>query len=201
MSRFNLKKGDRFTIEKSESWRKIKVELAGEGDTDLDASTFLVGEDGSIHNDADFVYYNSEFRQEPFDRAKHGNKKRYLAEVRPMSADGSVLGSIDMREGGGNSEVINVDLDKVSPEIYEIIFVATVHSGENFGNVGNPKIIVSNDETGEELCDYALNQEFSSEDAVEVAKLICDEDGEWKFEAVGMGYDGGLETLIGIYAE
>ena len=107
MGRFNISKGDRFKIAKSEGLSKIKVQLNWASGADLDASTFLCGDEGVILDEAGFVFYNSENREKPFDRTVYGNKKRWMAETRPMSADGAVLGSLDDRDGG-DGEVIDV---------------------------------------------------------------------------------------------
>lgn len=199
MGRFNLNKGDRFNLKKSEGLNKIHVHLDWQG-ADLDASTFLCGDDQLIINDAAFVFYNSENRSEPFDVAKFGNKKRWRAETRPMSADGAVLGSIDDRSGNGGED-IDVDLSRVDPKVQTIYFCATVfEEGKTFGDVSTPMIIVTNAETGEELCSYELAEQFSDEDAATIAKLSIDVEGDWSFEAVGEGHAGGLQTLIDIYA-
>ena len=194
MGRFNISKGERFKIAKSEGLSKIQVCLNWNSDADLDASTFMCGDEGVILNDAGFVFYNSENREKPFDRSIFGNKRRWMAEVRPMSADGAVLGSIDDRDGG-KGELIDVDLDKVDPQITEIVFVATIHEGDK-----EAYISVINAENDEELCRYELNEAFTSETAVSVAKLVINEDGDWNFEPIGIGHAGGLETLSDIYA-
>ena len=79
MGRFNLSKGERFKIAKSEGLSKIKVVLDWNSDADLDASTFLCGDEGVILDDAGFVFYNSENREQPFDRAVFGNKRKWMA--------------------------------------------------------------------------------------------------------------------------
>lgn len=166
----------------------------------LDASTFLCGDEGVILDDAGFVYYNSENREKPFDRAVYGNKRKWMSETRPMSSDGAVLGSFDDRDGG-SGEQIDVDLDKVDPNICEIVFVVSIHDeGKTFGDVNGAFISVVNAENDEELCRYELTEAFTEETALSVAKLIVNEDGDWDFEAVGVGHVGGLETLIDIYA-
>lgn len=205
MGRFNISKGDRFKIAKSEGLSRIKVLLnwsCGDDD-DLDASTFLCGDEGVILDDADFVFYNSENREKPFDRAVYGNKKHWKAETRPVSADGAVLGSLDDRDGK-KGEIIDVNLDNVNPKVSEIVFVVTIHEGDKkgvtFGDIKDAYIAIINAENDEELCRYELNETFTSETAVSVAKLIINEDGDWEFEAMGIGHTGGLETLIDIYA-
>ncbi len=200
MGRFNLSKGERFKIAKSEGLSKIKVVLDWNSDADLDASTFLCGDEGVILDDAGFVFYNSENREKPFDRAVFGNKRKWMAETRPMSSDGAVLGSLDDRNGG-SGEQIDVDLDKVDPNVCEIVFVVSIHDeGMTFGDVKDAFISVVNSVNDEELCRYELNEAFTEETALSVAKLVVNEDGDWEFEAVGVGHVGGLETLIDIYA-
>lgn len=200
MGRFNLSKGERFKIAKSDGLSKIKVVLDWDSDADLDASTFLCGDEGVILDDAGFVFYNSENREKPFDRAVYGNKRRWMAETRPMSSDGAVLGSLDDRDGD-SGEQIDVNLDKVDPNICEIVFVVSIHDeGKTFGDVKGAFISVVNAENDEELCRYELAEAFTKETALSVAKLVVNEDGDWEFEAVGVGHVGGLETLIDIYA-
>ena len=200
MGRFNLSKGERFKIAKSEGLSKIKVVLDWNSDADLDASTFLCGDEGVILDDAGLVFYNSENREQPFDRAVFGNKRKWMAETRPMSSDGAVLGSLDDRNGG-SGEQIDVDLDKVDPNVCEIVFVVSIHDeGMTFGDVKDAFISVVNAVNDEELCRYELNEAFTEETALSVAKLVVNEDGDWEFEAVGVGHVGGLETLIDIYA-
>lgn len=200
MGRFNLSKGERFKIAKSDGLSKIKVVLDWDSDADLDASTFLCGNEGVILDDAGFVFYNSENREKPFDCTVYGNKRRWMAETRPMSSDGAVLGSLDDRDGD-SGEQIDVDLDKVDPNVCEIVFVVSIHDeGKTFGDVKGAFISVINAENDEELCRYELAEAFTKETALSVAKLVVNEDGDWEFEAVGVGHVGGLETLIDIYA-
>ena len=200
MGRFNLSKGERFKIAKSDGLSKIKVVLDWDSDADLDASTFLCGDEGVILDDAGFVFYNSENREKPFDRAVYGNKRRWMEETRPMSSDGAVLGSLDDRDGD-SGEQIDVDLDKVDPNVCEIVFVVSIHDeGKTFGDVNGAFISVINAENDEELCRYELAEAFTKETALTVAKLVVNEDGDWEVEAVGVGHVGGLETLIDIYA-
>lgn len=216
MSRFQIEKGERFQLAKNEGLEQIQVDLAWKSGADLDASAFLVGEDGLINDDADFVFYNSKNRAnpetgefEPFDRAKHGNKKAWQAATVPVSADGSVLGSADDLGDGDDdsddaSETMHVNLTKVGAKIREIIFCVTIYHGEEAGvtfkDVRSPSITITNEDTGEELCRYDLKERFSTETAVEAAKLLVNGEGEWEFEALGEGHDGGMQTLIDIYA-
>lgn len=208
MGRFNLNKGQTFNLSKESGLSKIKVELGWKSGADLDACAFLLGSDGMIQNNADFVFYNSENREQPFDRQKHLNKKNWRAMTRPMSADGSVMGSIDDLgdddEGEDASEEMHVDLNKVDPSVTEIVFCVTIYNGDTegttFGSVRNPYISIINEESDEELCRYNLNENFSQETSVVAGSLLCDENGDWNFQATGQGYMGGMQGLIDIYA-
>lgn len=120
MGRFNLKKGDRFSLSKESGLNKIQVDLTWKSGADLDASAFLLGADGVIMDDADFVFYKSEKRSEPWNRDKFGTKVNWREETIPVSADGSVLGSADDlgdgeedTESDDASETMHVILDKV----------------------------------------------------------------------------------------
>ena len=192
MARFQIEKGERFALDKSEGLEKVQIDLNWKSGADLDASAFLVGTD----------------ELEPFNKVVHGNKVHWRSVTVPVSADGSVLGSPDDlgddEEGDEAGETMHVDLSKVSPKVQEIIFCVTIYHGDKngvtFGAVREPSITISNEETGEELCKYNLKENFSTETAVEAAKLVCNDEGEWEFEAVGEGHDGGMQTLIDIYA-
>lgn len=206
MGKFNLKKldgGDRFALSKSLGLDNIRVELTWQKG-DLDAQAWLLNLDGIIVNDEGFVFYNSANRTEKFDRAKFGNKKKYRDSTRPLSADGAVLGPKDELKGG--IETINICLSKIAPEVQEVAISATVYVPndddiETFGEVENAKITVIDEESGEALCFYALSKDYKSEDALVAARFIINDEGEWEFEAVGNGYNGGLQTLVDMYTE
>lgn len=208
MARFNLNKGDRFALDKNSGLSKIQVDLNWKSGADLDATAFLLGEDGVILEDADFVYYKSNFRSEGYDRHKFGSKNNWRCETVPMSFDGSVLGSSDDLgdgddDGGEDAgETMHVDLNKVRPAVSEIVFCVTIYDEDgkqSFKDVRDPQIVITNEENGEEICRYNLKERFSTETAVVAGALVLNEDGEWEFEAIGKGYDGGLQTLVDMY--
>lgn len=206
MGKFNLKKldgGERFTLKKSLDLDNIRVELTWQHG-DLDTQAWLLSDDGVIVNDEGFVFYNSENRTEPWDKAKFGNKKNYLNSTRPLSADGAVMGAKDELDGG--IETINICLSKIAPEVQEVAVSATVYvpnedNVTTFGQVQDAKITVIDEESGEPLCFYELTKDYQSEDAVVVGRFVINDDGEWDFQPVGNGYNGGLETLVDMYTE
>jgi stress response protein SCP2 len=206
MGKFNLKKldsGERFSLSKSLGLDNIRVELTWQKG-DLDAQAWLLNSDGIIVNDEGFVFYNSTNRTDSFDRAKYGNKKNYLSNTRPISADGAVLGPKDELQGG--IETINICLSKIAPEVQEVAISATVYvpnpdNVETFGQVENAKITVIDEDSDEALCCYELSKDYQTEDACVAARFVINEEGEWDFEAVGNGYGGGLQTLVDMYTE
>lgn len=206
MGKFNLKKlegGERFKLAKDLGLDNIRVELTWENG-DLDVQAWLLNSDAIIVNDEGFVFYNSENRTEPFDKAKFGPKKNWLKSTRPMSADGAVLGAKDELRGG--IETVNISLSKIAPEVQEVAITATVYVPNDdgvttFGEVKNGRITVIDEDSDQTLCFYELSEDYQSEDALVAGRFILNDDGEWEFEAVGNGYNGGLQTLVDIYTE
>ena len=181
----SLEKGQRIEIGLS----KVSVVLGwdpneGSGfDFDLDASAFMLGANKKLPKDEYFVFYNNQ-----------------------KSPDGSVESTGDDLTGGnsdgGDDETLNVDLTKVDPQVQEIIFTATIYKAEerkqNFGQVRNSYIRIYNSITNEEIARYDLDEDFSIETAVEFGRLYR-RNGEWKFEAMGIGNKGGLQALVNKY--
>lgn len=181
----SLEKGQRIEIGLS----KVSVGLGwdpneGSGfDFDLDASAFMLGSNQKLPKDDFFVFYNNQ-----------------------KSPDGAVESTGDDLTGGnsdgGDDETLNVDLTKVDSQVQEIIFTATIYKAEerkqNFGQVRNSYIRIYNSITNEEIARYDLDEDFSIETAVEFGRLYR-RNGEWKFEAMGIGNKGGLQALVNKY--
>jgi tellurium resistance protein TerD len=146
---------------------------------DLDAAAFLLGENGKVGSDADFVFY--------------GNLEHSSKSVKHM-------GDNLTGEGEGDDEVIKVDLSKVPANIAKIDFTVTIYDAtarsQNFGMVSNAFIRVVNDDNNSELIRYDLGEDYSVETAVVVAEIYR-HGTEWKFNAIGSGFAGGLKALCG----
>ncbi|MDE6078889.1 MAG: TerD family protein [Duncaniella sp.] len=197
---FNLKKGERFNLGKGDGLSKLQVDLTWESEADLDASAFLLNDEGTISEDADFVFYNSDNRSEAYDRQKFGSKANWRNETIPVSFDGAVTGAPDDLTGD-DGETMHVVIDKIRSEVTEIVFCVTIHTpGVTFKDVNDPRIVITDEESGEELCSYALDENFSTETAVVAGALVLNSEGDWTFEAIGKGFDGGLQTLVDMYA-
>ncbi len=181
----NLQKGQRIEI----GLQKVCVGLGWDPNTstgydfDLDASALLLGDYKQLPADEFFVFYNN-----------------------LESPDGAVQSSGDDLTGGnsdGDDETLTVDLAKVDPRVQEIIFTVTIHEADmrrqNFGQVHNSFIRIYDAITNEEIAKYDLDEDFSIETAVEFGRLYK-RGGQWKFEAMGKGYKGGLQYFVDKYA-
>ena len=122
------------------------------------------------------------------------------------STDGAIHHTGDDRTGDnsddGDDEQIIVDLTKVPDNIQKIAFTATIYDADkrnqNFGQVSNAYVRFVNESTGAEVVRYNLGEDFS----IETAIVICEvykHNGEWKFNAVGAGFSGGLAALCKNY--
>ncbi|MEK0195994.1 TerD family protein, partial [Microcoleus anatoxicus] len=112
------------------------------------------------------------------------------------------LGNRKTGKNQGDNETIDVDLNKISPAIQEIIFVVTIHEAQaknqNFSQIHNGFIRLYNSATHSELACYNLKDNFSQETAVEFGRLYK-KDGKWRFQAVGQGYNAGLQSFVDKY--
>jgi len=148
---------------------------------DLDATCFMLGADGKCPTDSEFIFY--------------GNLKH---------SSGSVAHQGDNLTGAGDGddEQILIDLSMVPANIERIAFTVTIYDAEtrhqNFGQVSNAFIRLVDQSTGTEMIRYDLGEDFSIETAVVVGELYR-HNGEWKFNAIGSGFQGGLAALCGYY--
>lgn len=146
---------------------------------DLDTAAFLTAGNGKVTADTDFVFYNN---------------------LRHPSGGVVHLGDNLTGVGAGDDEQIKVSLDQVPANIERIAFTVTIHEAmernQNFGQVSNSYIRVMDEANGTELIRYDLGEDFSIETAIVVGELYR-HNGEWKFNAVGSGYQGGLAALCG----
>ena len=104
--------------------------------------------------------------------------------------------------GNGDDEQIIVDLAKIPENIEKIAFTVTIYEADsrmqNFGMVSNAYIRMCNEETDEEMIRYDLGEDYSTETSMVLGELYR-HNGEWKFNAIGAGYAGGLAALCNGY--
>lgn len=149
---------------------------------DCDLALFMLASTNKVPGEKFFVFYNN-----------------------LLSEDGSVEHIGDSRDGAGagDAEVIEIDLSKVVTEVVQIVFAVTIHEaeqrGHDFGNVRNAAVRIVNNANGEELCKFTLTEQFSNADSLVIGRLYRDQK-DWKFEAMGDGFGGGLGALVELYA-
>ena len=185
----SLQKGQRVDLTKDRpSLKNVLIGLGwdinhydGETDFDLDASAFMTKANGKVGNENDFIFY--------------GNLNHVSGSVQHM-------GDNRTGEGDGDDEVNKVQLDKIPSDYDTSSFTGTIYEAEkrlqNFGMVENAYVRLIDEDTGEELVRFDLTEDFSTETALVVAE-IYKRDGQWKFAAIGSGYDGGLKALCKEY--
>lgn len=180
----SLSKGGRVSLSKeAPGLSKIQIglgwdERATDGaDFDLDASAFLLNSGGKIRNDSDFVYYN--------------NLKAINGAIEHM-------GDNLTGEGDGDDEVIKINLKQLEtddPDLVKISVVVTIHEAEarkqNFGQVNEAFIRIVNLDDNKEIVRFDLTEDYSMETAMIFGEVYY-KSGEWRFTAVGQGYEGGL---------
>lgn len=185
----SLAKGQKIDLTKTNpGLTKVMVGLGwdtnkydGGHEFDLDVVAFLVNAEGKATGDDAFIFYNNK-----------------------QDASGSIVLSGDNRtgEGDGDDESVKINLGGVPSSVHKIAVCINIHDAaqrsQNFGQVSNAYVRVVNDETGEELIRYDLGEDYSIETGI-VAAEIYRHSGEWKFSAVGSGFQGGLASLAATY--
>ena len=146
-------------------------------DFDLDASVFMVGDDGKVLSDTGFIFFNNK-----------------------LSACGSVEHQGDNRTGAGDGddEQVKITLSKVPADVKKLVFAVTIYDAEarkqNFGMVSNSFMRIFNNDNGAEIARVYLSEDASTETAMVFGELYRN-GAEWKFKAVGQGFAGGLAAL------
>ena len=171
----SVAKGQRVDLTKSNP--ALKNLLVGLGwrkadNFDIDAAAFLLGANGKVNEETDFIFYNN-----------------------PLH-DSEAVEHLD--DSGDDNEQFRLDLEKIPSGITKIAFTLTIHDADtrrqNFGQVVDAFIRVADKAGGKELLRYELGKNFSTETAIVVAELYRNK-GEWKFNAIGAGFSGGLAAL------
>lgn len=191
----SLNKGGNINLTKEiPNLTKIGVGLGWESrttsgaDFDLDASAFLLGSNGRVRSDDDFIFYKQ--LESTCHSVKHTGDNR-------------------TGDGDGDDETILVDLTKVPSNIEKVVFTVTIydHSSrhQNFGMVSDAYIRIydqnqfvidplSGKSSPKEIARFDLSEEASNVTSMIFAEIYR-YNGEWKFKAVGQGFDNGLAEL------
>ena len=187
----NLQKGQKISLEKvAPGLVEIFIGLGWDinrtdtgSDFDIDASVFMLGSNEKLISDQHFIFYNNRTSPDPSQSVQQRGDNRTGA-------------------GEGDDEIIDVNLKTVPAEVEKIAIAVTIHEadkrGQNFGQVENAFVRIVNCENEEEIIRYDLTEDFSIETALIMAELYR-KDGEWRMNAVGAGYQGGLQALLDRY--
>jgi tellurium resistance protein TerD len=188
----SLTKGQRVSLEKvAPGLSEVFVGLGWDvkatdtgSDFDLDSSVFLLGANEKLISDKHFIFYNNLVSPDPNKSVQHtGDNLTGLGE--------------------GDDEVIKIDLKKVPEEVKKIVITVTIHetqqSRQNFGQVQNAFVRIVNAQNKQEAVRYDLVEDYSIETALIMAELYR-KDGQWSLNAVGSGYQGGLQALLDRYS-
>ncbi|MBQ7528884.1 TerD family protein [bacterium] len=184
----SLSKGGNISLEKEDpSLENVHVGLGWDArvtdgaDFDLDASCFMLGPNGKVRSDADFIFYN---------------------QLKDQAGSVEHTGDNLTGDGEGDDEVIYVHLGKVPQDVKTLAFTVTIHKADerrqNFGMVSSAYIRLVNKDTNKEIARYDLTEDASTNTAMIFGELYR-HNNAWKFKAVGQGYDGGLGPLARNY--
>ncbi len=142
---------------------------------DLDASAFILRNDGKVRQDTDFVFYNN-----------------------MESEEGNVKHLEDCKTGDktdGDDEIIEVNLEALAFDVDKISFSVSIHNagerGEAFGLIKNAYMRVVDLDSKQELALFDLTEDASEDNAFVFGEIYRDLEG-WRFKALGEGTKGGL---------
>ncbi|ANY65320.1 tellurium resistance protein TerA [Paenibacillus sp. BIHB 4019] len=142
---------------------------------EIDTSAFMLAAGGKVRSDNDLLFY--------------GN---------PSNAFLSYIES----PGGNDRKQFKIDLSRTDAAVEKIAITLTIYDGEKrnqqFSGVNGLYIRFLNESTGQEIIRYDLREPFSVENAIVIGELYR-YNQEWKFNAIGAGYSGGLKDLCGSY--
>ncbi|MGW3667354.1 TerD family protein [Streptomyces sp. NPDC005141] len=144
----------------------------GQGVPDVDASALLLGPDGRVRSDEDFVFYNQ-----------------------PRHPSGKVWRLGKKRVTEGLTDTIQTDLTGVESGVGQILLVASADD-VTFDHVRDLRILLYDAAVtdGEPLAYFDIKPETGAETALICGELYRRGDG-WKFRALGEGYSNGLVGL------
>ncbi|AXK34291.1 TerD family protein [Streptomyces armeniacus] len=142
----------------------------GAGVPDVDASALVLGEEGRVRSDDDFVFYNQ-----------------------PRHPSGLVRHRPKARDADGLTDTVEADLASLDSGVQCVMLAASADGG-SFADVRDLRLTLHDAGDDEPLATFRIEPETGSETA-----LICGElyrrESAWKFRALGQGYDTGLIGL------
>lgn len=170
-----LLKGQKVDVTKGKNVNEITVSFGwstANQEMGIDAAAFLLSERGRCERDEDFIFY--------------GN---------PVSQDGAVTHTVLKQ---GDKESLSVSLSSLPQQVARIALTLTIYEGEQLNHrmkdVSGLYLKLLDRQSGEELLRFEYGSDLSDETAI-VAGELYRHNGEWKFNAIGSGFNGGLAAL------
>ena len=169
-----LKRGQKVDVTKNNATKTFRFRIQWqqpEKEMDLDISAFLLHAGDRCLKDEHFIFYGQ-----------------------PQSVGGSVSHlSIADNEGA-----IDIAFRKIPEGIEKIALTLTIHEGDEqdlrFRDIGDAKLFIEDTQTNQTVHEFSFKGALEQETAVVIGELYR-HNGEWKFNAVGSGFFGGLTAL------
>lgn len=178
MRDLQLLKGQKVDITKGKGVSDLTIRLRWNTEhagISVDAAAFLLSGQNRCERDEDFIFY--------------GN---------PVSRDGMVSHTTE----GENGESLLISLSGIPGQYARIAVTLTIYEGEQqnlrMKELSGLQLSLMDRKNGEELYRFDYGTDLSDETAV-VAGELYRHQGEWKFSAIGSGFNGGLAALCKSY--
>ena len=173
----NLRKGQKADLTKNNPDLKNLVicfeckDSSGD-EIEIDGSACVLYVGGKVKQDEDFIFYNNTL---------HESRSVEYVQI-----------------SDGNESALKISLDKIPEDAEKIAFTLSIYEGDergrNFSQISGATIRIINADTAKELMRFNLDDNFTVETGI-VAGEVYRYKGEWKFNATGAGFVGGLESL------
>ncbi|WP_034088104.1 TerD family protein [Streptacidiphilus albus] len=167
-----MPKGSNTPLSAVDAVRAVLRWRVAPGGPDIDVVALLLGTDGRVRSDEDFVFYNQP--RHPSGRVRHRSKTR---------------------RGEDLTDILDIDLAQLPAEVERVV-VGGAAEGGNFAQVTGLCIQLYDIARGPDAEPLAR---FDIADANQVTAMLCGEiyrrSGGWKFRAIGQGYASGLVGL------
>ncbi|MBP1995438.1 TerD family protein [Paenibacillus eucommiae] len=175
----NILKGQKVDITKDRNISKLLIELEwsqADATIEIDGAAFLLSASGQCEQDENLIFY--------------GN---------PVSQEDAVLHS---KPNGSSKEQFTMSMQKLPAEVQKIALALTVQEGgsadHHFGSVSQLKLRIINPVNSETIIAFEFGTDLNQETAIVAGELYLHK-GEWKFNAIGSGFNGGLAALCSNY--
>lgn len=186
---FDLSKGETFDLTKAApGLSKVSAGAgwdvkSGGTSMDLDLVAFMVGENGKLTNNKNFVFFK--------------NKKSPCGSV--ASRGDNLTGA-----GDGDDETIDINLENVPADVKKIIIAVSIFNaaqkGQSLKSLDNAFVRIVNQDGDAELTKYNLTN-FDNAGANFILGELVRNDSGWSFTAIGEPKPGELGELAESYAK